>query len=95
MPDLTEDPARPASLVEPPAQRKFNLSPEDAVAEMHDILERMRGEADREQLKDIDADTAFELGYETALFDYRHLTSEDPREVGIIVYTKSESAEDE
>lgn len=69
---------------------KFNLSPEEAIEEMGVQLEKMRGETDREQLKDIDSDTAYELGYETALFDYRHLTGPDPREVGVIVFTKPE-----
>lgn len=76
-------------------QLKFNLEPEEAIAEMEVQLEKMRGEADREQLKDIDSDTAYELGYETALFDYRHLTGPDPREVGVIVYTKEGETPDE
>jgi hypothetical protein len=85
-----------SDLTEPtPEQRTFDLSPEEAIVAMNDILEKMRGETDREQLKDIDADTAFELGYETALFDYKHLTSPDPREVGVIVYTKPEETNDE
>lgn len=71
---------------------KFNLSPEEAIAEMKIQLEKMRAERDRAQLKDISSDDAYELGYETALFDYAHLTGPDPREVGVIVYTK-ESAQ--
>lgn len=67
---------------------KFDLTPEEAIAEMRAQLEKMRAESDRAQLKDISADDAYELGYETALFDYAHLTGPDPREVGIIVYTK-------
>lgn len=69
---------------------KYNLSPEEAIAEMNVQLEKMRGETDREQLKDIDSDTAYELGYETALFDYNHFTGPNPREVGVIVYTRAE-----
>lgn len=70
---------------------KFNLSPEEAIAEMRVQLAKMRAESDRAQLKDISADDAYELGYETALFDYAHLTGPDPREVGIIVYTNEET----
>lgn len=63
---------------------KYNLSPAEAIAEMGVQLAKMRAETDRDQLKDISADDAYELGYETALFDYRHLTGPDPREVEVI-----------
>lgn len=72
---------------------KFGLSPEEAIAEMKVQLEKMRGEKDREQLKDITSDDAYELGYETALFDYRHLTGPDPRETGVIIYTRTDAEE--
>ncbi len=65
---------------------KYNLSPEEAIEEMHAQLAKMRAETDRHQLKDISSDDAYELGYETALFDYKHLTGPNPREVGVIVY---------
>lgn len=70
-------------------EHKYNLTPEEAIAEMEVQLEKMRAETDREQLKDISSDDAYELGYETALFDYRHLTGPNPREVGIIIYSSA------
>lgn len=79
-----------APSIDPP---KYNLSPDEAIAEMQAQLEKMRSETDREQLKDISSDDAYELGYETALFDYRHLTGPDPRETGIIYYERA-SADD-
>ena len=69
---------------------KYNLTPEEAIAEMRVQLDKMRAEADRAQLTDISSDDAYELGYETAIFDYMHLTGPNPREVGIIVYTNAE-----
>lgn len=56
-------------------KRPTGLTPARAVAEMQDILRVMRGETDREQLKDVDSDTAFERGYESAILDYKALTS--------------------
>jgi len=69
-------------------RRKFDLSPQEALAEMRDILAGMREEENRTQLKDIDADTAFELGYETAIHDYILLTGPNPLQTGVIVYEK-------
>lgn len=69
---------------------KFDLTPEEAIAEMEVQLAKMRAETDRSQLKDVSADDAYELGYETAIFDYRHLTGPNPMEVAIIVYTPGE-----
>jgi hypothetical protein len=59
----------------------FNLSPDDAVSEMQKQLDKMRADKDRAQLKDISADDAYEIGYETALFDYRHFTGPNPMEI--------------
>lgn len=63
--------------------KKYNLTPDEAIAEMKVQLAKMRAETNRAQLTDIDSDSAYELGYETALFDYAHLTGPDPREVGV------------
>jgi len=63
---------------------QFDLSPEDAVTQMQKNLDEMREDTLRDQLKDIDSDTAYELGYETALFDYRHLTGPNPLEIDIV-----------
>lgn len=61
-----------------PATRPFNLRPFAALLEMKDILRVMQGETDREQLKDVDPDTAFERGYQTAILDYEALTGPRP-----------------
>lgn len=82
-----EEPA--LSSHETPIQ-KFNLTPEEAIAEMEVQLAKMRAEIDRHQLKDISSDDAYELGYETALFDYRHLTGPNPRETGTVVFEKDD-----
>ena len=65
---------------------KFNLTPEEAIAEMKVQLEKMQNETDRAQLKDLDSDTAYEMGYAVALFDYNHLTGPDPRVVELRIY---------
>lgn len=59
--------------------RKFNLSPEEALTEMDGQLANMRTHP-RGELKELDPDTAFEKGYEVALFDFRHYTGPDPRD---------------
>lgn len=56
-------------------KRPIGLSPAQAISEMYDILKVMQGETDREQLKGVDSDTAFEKGYQTALLDYQCLTT--------------------
>jgi len=58
--------------------RKFNLSLEEAMKEMEGQLANMR-EHPRGELEGMDPDTAFEKGYEIALFDLRHYTGPDPR----------------
>lgn len=94
MPDLT-DRTDHTELPAEPYKPKYNLTPDEAIAEMVVQLEKMRAEPDREQLKDILSDDAYELGYETALFDYLHLTGPDPREVGVIIYTKPKETDGE
>jgi hypothetical protein len=64
----------------PDDDRKFNMSPEEAIAEMDAQLAKMRAEKDRNQLSDMTPDDAYEAGYASALFDYRHLTGPDPRD---------------
>jgi hypothetical protein len=73
-----------------PAPRKFNLTAEEAIPELEAQLAKMRGETDRAQLADIDSDTAYELGYESCLFDLRHFTGPDPREVGVAIITPND-----
>lgn len=53
--------------------RPRELSIEDAIKFMKDTLSRMEA-APRGELKDIDADTAFELGYKVALADLEACT---------------------
>ena len=74
---------------------KYNLTPEEAIAEMREQLKKMRAETDREQLTDISSDDAYELGYETAIFDYVHLTGPNPTEIEVVTYQLKETATDE
>lgn len=74
--------------------KKYDLTPDEAIVEMNVQLVKMRSETDREQLVDIDSDTAYELGYEAALFDYRHLTGPNPRETGVTLVVPRETTED-
>lgn len=58
--------------------RKFDLSLPEAIEEMEGQLANMRTHP-RGELGELDPDTAFEKGYEVALFDLRHYTGPDPR----------------
>ena len=58
--------------------QKFNLSPEEIVVELQKQLAKMQAETDRNQLKDLSPDDAFEKGYEAAIFDFRHYTGPSP-----------------
>ena len=60
------------------AQPQFNLTIPQAIARMQEELESMRTHP-RGELGDVDPDTAFEQGYEVALFDLKHFTGPDPR----------------
>ncbi len=59
--------------------QKFNLSPEEIVVELQKQLAKMQAETDRNQLKDLSPDDAFEKGYEVAIFDLKMLLGPDPR----------------
>lgn len=67
----------------------FNQKPEEAIAELHKQLEKMRADKVRDRLKDVSSDDAFELGYETAIHDYQTLIGPDPRTIDIVTYTQS------
>jgi len=69
---------------------KYNLSPEEAIARMRTELAEMRVTQTRE-LGDLAPDTAFELGYETAIHEFVRMTGPDPREIGVIIFTPKES----
>ena len=57
---------------------KYDLSLPEAITEMEAQLANMRTHP-RGELGDVDPDTAFEQGYEVALFDLKHFTGPDPR----------------
>lgn len=57
-------------------------------------LTKMRAETDRNQLKEVSADDAYELGYETAIFDARHYSGDDPRVVKVITIETPSAAPD-
>ncbi len=59
---------------------KYNLTLDEAVAEMKVQLAKMRAETDRDQLKGMNPDDAYEQGYEVAIFDLLHLTGPAPSE---------------
>ena len=63
-----------------------NMSAGDALEQAEKNLAEMRAEENRSELTDMgitDPDTAFELGYETALHDLRRYTSPPSFEVGV------------
>ncbi len=65
---------------------KHDLSLEEAIPVLEAELESLRADSDRKQLDGVDADTAFELGYETSIFDLKRVTGPGP-EIGIIEFT--------
>jgi len=50
----------------------------EALIELQAQLDKMRAETDREQLKDLSPDDAFEHGYAACLMDLRSLTGPAP-----------------
>lgn len=69
------------------AERKYNLTLEQALPELDAQLVKMRAQEDRTELTrtGVSADDAYELGYETAIFDLRHYTGPDPLEVTLMI----------
>ncbi len=59
------------------AEQKYDLSSEEALTEMDAQLEQMKSHP-RGELSELDPDTAFEKGYEVAIFDFRHYTGPAP-----------------
>lgn len=76
-------------------EKNYDLTLEEVVPRLREIVEEMRGATDRAELKDISADTAYELGYETAVHDIARLTGPDPVESGIIIMHKSTGETDD
>lgn len=72
---------------------KFDQTPAEALVLLKEELEKMRGQKDREQLKDISSDDALEIGYELAIRDYESLTGPNPFEVGLIVAVQDDEKE--
>jgi len=56
----------------------YNLSVSEALAHLSVQLDKMQAETDRQQLKGIDPDTAYEMGYKAAIFDLTHYTGPSP-----------------
>jgi hypothetical protein len=72
----------------------FDLTPEQAVETLNVNVRAMRGAGNPEELGDMDPDTAFILGYETAIFDYLRYTSPDPLSVELVSLTPKENDDD-
>jgi hypothetical protein len=76
-------------------KQNHDLTLEEVIPRLEEELEEMRAADDRQELHDIDSDTAFELGYETAIHDLRRLTGPSGFEGGIIIYTPKETDDDQ
>jgi len=65
---------------------------------LDEVIPRLRANHEAMQpsreLEGIDPDTAFSLGYETAIHDLVRYTGPDPLETGIITYTKTGVTDD-
>lgn len=58
---------------------RFNLTPDEALAELEKHLRELRGQTDTgPQLADMTPDAAFDAGYAAAIFDYKQLTAPAP-----------------
>lgn len=75
--------------------KNYDLTLAEVVPRLEIELSNMRAAEDRAELTDIDSDTAYELGYETAIHDLRRLTGPDPVETGVITYFEKETTDDE
>ncbi len=75
-------------------EKNYDLDLSEAIPRLEAELADMRAADDRAELTDIDSDTAFELGYETAIHDLRRFTGPDPVETGIITYFEKEPSDD-
>jgi hypothetical protein len=59
---------------------QYDLSPDDAVIQMHANLTAMKADPNRKQLTGMTPDDAFDLGYGACLLDYSALTGPKPEE---------------
>ncbi|WNN95025.1 hypothetical protein SEA_MAGRITTE_48 [Microbacterium phage Magritte] len=76
-------------------EKNHDLTLEEVVPRLRSNLEDMRTAEEREELNDISPDTAFELGYETAIHDLVRYTGPDPVEAGIITYKNTGETHDD
>lgn len=65
-----------------------DLTLEEVIPRLRENHEAMKP---TKELEGIDPDTAFSLGYETAIHDLVRYTGPDPVEAGIITYKKAET----
>ncbi len=76
---------------------EFDLSAEAAIEQARKTLELHEGE-ERDQLRGIDSDTAFDLGYASALFDIDRYREPDPFTADLVEFdipTDDENTEEE
>lgn len=79
-------------MTEPTVTYNQNLA--QVIPSLETVLAEMRAAPDRAELTDVTPDDAFELGYETAIFDLKRFTGDDPLETGIIRYFPKEDTDD-
>lgn len=72
---------------------EFNLSAHDAIEQARKTLELHEGEQ-RDQLHGIDSDTAFDLGYASALYDIDRYRAEQPFQVDLVEFEIPEEPAD-
>lgn len=64
---------------------KFNLSAEDAIDQARHTLQQHEGEQ-RGQLVGLDPDTAFDLGYASALYDIERYRAENSFSAELVTF---------
>ncbi len=74
--------------------KNHDLTLTEVIPRLRITLDEMRTNPNQQELTDIDSDTAFVLGYETAIHDLVRLTGPDPVETGIITYTNTGETDD-
>lgn len=71
----------------------FNLPLDEAIPALEAILQDLEDNPNQNELEGIDPDTAFLLGYKTAIHDLKRITGPDTMEVGVIIYMEDKDAE--
>lgn len=67
-----------------PLAQKYTLTVEHAILALEAQLAEFVAETDRSQLTGIAPDQAYELGYESAIFDLRKLHNPSPMEISLV-----------